>query len=201
MTGCRRFRRRSTRSWRDCWRKIRRRDISPSATFAAICAGSRSICLQSASCAGSRIVDRPATNDGRALIGREPERAQLLQSLHQARSGRGSLILLLGDAGVGKTRLAEDALESARRLGCQTLVGRCYEQQGTPALIAVHRSPRRGLSADAGRGVSPGDAGKRARAGEADARAASPVPRTWRRRWSCHRSCDNGFCSRMSGSS
>ena len=54
---------------------------------------------------------------------------------HQAKSGRGSLILLLGDAGVGKTRLAEDALAAARRLGCQTLVGRCYEQEGTPALI------------------------------------------------------------------
>ena len=54
---------------------------------------------------------------------------------NQAKSGRGSLILLLGDAGIGKTRLAEDALATARRLGCQTLVGRCYEQEGTPALI------------------------------------------------------------------
>jgi adenylate cyclase len=81
------------------------------------------------------IVDRTA-NDSLRLIGREPERAQLLQALHQARSGHGSLMLLLGDSGVGKTRLAEDALATARRLGFQTLVGRCYEQQGTPALIA-----------------------------------------------------------------
>ena len=81
------------------------------------------------------VVDRP-TGDGSArLIGRDAERAQLLQSLDQARSGRGSLILLLGDAGVGKTRLAEEALTAARQLGCQTLVGRCYEQEGTPALI------------------------------------------------------------------
>ena len=81
------------------------------------------------------VVDGP-TSDGIArLIGRDAERAQLLQSLDQARSGRGSLILLLGDAGVGKTRLAEEALTAARRLGCQTLVGRCYEQEGTPALI------------------------------------------------------------------
>ena len=81
------------------------------------------------------IVDRP-TGDGSArLIGRDAERAQLVESLHQARSGRGSLILLLGDAGVGKTRLAEEALTVARQLGCQTLVGRCYEQEGTPALI------------------------------------------------------------------
>ena len=41
----------------------------------------------------------------------------------------------------------------------------------------VHGSPRRGLSADAGRGVSSGRRGKRARTGEADARAESPLPR------------------------
>jgi len=82
------------------------------------------------------IVDR-ASNDGSGrLIGREAERAQLLQILHEAKSGRGSVILVLGDAGVGKTRLAEETLAMARRLGCQTLVGRCDEQQGTPALIA-----------------------------------------------------------------
>ena len=45
------------------------------------------------------------------------------------------MILLLGDGGVGKSRLAEDALDAARQLGCHTLVGRCYEQEGTPALI------------------------------------------------------------------
>ena len=81
------------------------------------------------------VADQSPTNDAR-LIGRDRERAQLLQSLNQAKSGHGSLILLLGDAGVGKTRVAEDALAAARRLGLQTLVGRCYEQAGTPALIA-----------------------------------------------------------------
>ena len=82
------------------------------------------------------VVDWGTNGGSGGLIGREPERAQLLQSLHQAKAGCGSLILLLGDAGVGKTRLAEEALAIARQLGCQTLVGRCYEQQGTPALIA-----------------------------------------------------------------
>jgi len=92
-------------------------DVSPSATFAPA------------------VADR-LTSDGSArLIGRDAERAQLLRSLHDARSGRGSITLLLGDAGVGKTRLAEDALTAARRLGYQTFVGRCYEQEGTPALI------------------------------------------------------------------
>ena len=74
-------------------------------------------------------------DDSVRLIGRDAARAQLLQSIHQARSGRGGLVLLFGDAGAGKTRLAEETLEAARGLGCHTLVGRCYEQEGTPALI------------------------------------------------------------------
>ena len=64
----------------------------------------------SAALAPPAVVDRPASDGSVRLIGRDAERAQLLQSLHQARSGRGSLILLLGDAGIGKTRLAEEAL-------------------------------------------------------------------------------------------
>jgi len=89
----------------------------------------------SASFVPPAVVDRPTSDSGARLVGREAERTQLRQSLQEAKSGSGSLILLLGDPGVGKTRLAEEALAMARRLGCQTLAGRCYEQPGTPALI------------------------------------------------------------------
>lgn len=70
-----------------------------------------------------------------APIGRDAERAQLLQSLNDAVSGRGALVVLGGEAGIGKTRMAGEVLEAARRHGCHTLVGRCYEQSGTPPLI------------------------------------------------------------------
>ncbi|HKE84606.1 MAG TPA: protein kinase [Vicinamibacterales bacterium] len=93
---------------------------------------------------------------GTRLIGRDAERAQLRHRISQAMSGRGSLIVLRGDAGVGKTRLAEDMLTAARTLGCQTLVGRCYEQEGTPALIAYIE-----VLEDACR-LMPGDAFRRA---------------------------------------
>jgi adenylate cyclase len=88
-----------------------------------------------ASHGGFIVVDR-APSDARArLIGRDAERAQLHQSISDAASGHGTLVVLTGEAGIGKTRLAEEALNVARRLGCQTLIGRCYEQDGTPPLI------------------------------------------------------------------
>jgi DNA-binding CsgD family transcriptional regulator len=48
-----------------------------------------------------------------ALIGRELERAQLTAALGDAIAGTGSLVLLSGEAGTGKTRLAQDALAGA----------------------------------------------------------------------------------------
>ncbi len=46
----------------------------------------------------------------RPMIGRERERAELTRALSRVRNGWGRLLLLAGEAGVGKTRLAEEAL-------------------------------------------------------------------------------------------
>jgi DNA-binding NarL/FixJ family response regulator len=43
------------------------------------------------------------------LVGRETESALLAEALERAQNGTGTLLLLSGDAGVGKTRLAEEA--------------------------------------------------------------------------------------------
>ena len=45
------------------------------------------------------------------------------------------MVVLEGDAGIGKSRLAEPALADARRSVCLTLVGRCYEQGNVAPLI------------------------------------------------------------------
>jgi adenylate cyclase len=81
------------------------------------------------------LVERPEET-GRTLIGRDAERARLVQLIADAKCGRGSLVLLSGEAGVGKTHLAQEAQNAARREGFQTLAGRCYEQQGVTPLNA-----------------------------------------------------------------
>jgi DNA-binding CsgD family transcriptional regulator len=48
------------------------------------------------------------------LIGRDAERARLEAALARAEAGDGSLLLLCGEAGVGKTRLTEEVLGAAR---------------------------------------------------------------------------------------
>lgn len=81
------------------------------------------------------VVERSSGDGTGGLIGRDAEHARLLQSLNLAASGRGSVLVLAGEAGIGKTRLAEEALAVARGRGWQTLVGRCYQQSGTPSLV------------------------------------------------------------------
>jgi predicted ATPase len=48
--------------------------------------------------------------------------------------GRGSLIVVSGEAGIGKTRLCEEAAERARRAGLVVVSARCWADAGAPAL-------------------------------------------------------------------
>jgi len=64
------------------------------------------------------------------LIGRAQELETLQSKLQAARRGQGSVILLAGDSGVGKTRLAHEALHAAALSGMATLAGAAYEQEG-----------------------------------------------------------------------
>jgi DNA-binding CsgD family transcriptional regulator len=66
------------------------------------------------------------------LFGRENELQTLRTNLADALSGRGSLIVIAGEAGVGKSALAESVCHEAFTEGALVLVGRCYDVSLTP---------------------------------------------------------------------
>ena len=67
------------------------------------------------------------------FIGRQPELAVLTTALDDAISGRGRLVMLAGEPGIGKTRLAQELASYAKTSGAQGLWGWCYEGEGAPS--------------------------------------------------------------------
>ena len=73
-----------------------------------------------------------ATPSRPALVGREPELSLLLRGLQDARHGRGTLLWISGEAGIGKTRLAQEVGALAAAWGACVLWSRCIEADGAP---------------------------------------------------------------------
>jgi DNA-binding SARP family transcriptional activator len=68
------------------------------------------------------------------LVGRRPELAHLQAVAEQVTAGRSAVVVLEGEAGIGKTRLAEAAAEAARAAGWSVAWSRCADDAGAPAL-------------------------------------------------------------------
>src|SRR5688500_8998629 len=67
------------------------------------------------------------------LIGRAPELSMLSQALANTAAGRGCAVILAGEGGIGKTRLAKAAVEQAERRHWQVALGRAYPvETGVP---------------------------------------------------------------------
>jgi|SRR5579859_614747 len=66
------------------------------------------------------------------FIGRRPELERLLAALAAARQGHGSLVVLAGGAGIGKTRLADALAAAATSSGVAVRWGRCHDGGGAP---------------------------------------------------------------------
>jgi class 3 adenylate cyclase len=66
------------------------------------------------------------------IVGRDAELRRLHERWSAAAAGRGGLLLLAGEAGIGKTRLAEELAEHAAAKGALVLWGHCFEGDWVP---------------------------------------------------------------------
>lgn len=71
------------------------------------------------------------------FVGRETEWSSLLHALDRAADGDSGLVLLEGDAGIGKSSIAERLLAHAAEQGWQTAVGRGVDGDLAPALWPI----------------------------------------------------------------
>ena len=69
---------------------------------------------------------------GGVFVGRQQQMGELKGCLEDALSGRGRLVTLVGEPGIGKSRTAQELATYAGLRGAQVLWGRCYEEQGAP---------------------------------------------------------------------
>jgi len=72
-----------------------------------------------------------------ALMGRVRELRTIASCIDRAVSGSGSMILIGGEPGVGKTRLGEEALVSGRNRGMLPLTGHAYEERGAAFITST----------------------------------------------------------------
>ncbi len=63
------------------------------------------------------------------LVGRQQELARMHQVLAEASDGSGRTVVVLGEAGIGKTRLLEELAATTLQQGGRLVVGRCYETE------------------------------------------------------------------------
>ena len=66
-----------------------------------------------------------------SLVGRADELQRLEAALTEAADGHGSTVLIAGEAGIGKTRLASELGDRAREAGATVLSGRCIDLVGS----------------------------------------------------------------------
>ena len=100
---------------------------------------------------------QPAT----VLVGRGRELGLLRAALAAAIAGHGRLVLLAGEPGIGKTRLAEELARHAVEQGATVTWGHCWEGPGAPAFwpwiqllrAQIRESDPSGLRAQLGAGA------------------------------------------------
>src|SRR3972149_9683480 len=69
---------------------------------------------------------------GGIFVGREREMAELTVALEDALAGRGRVVMLFGEPGIGKTRLCEEVSAIAISMGMSVTTGRASEEPCAP---------------------------------------------------------------------
>ncbi|MFC5176498.1 BTAD domain-containing putative transcriptional regulator [Nocardioides taihuensis] len=90
-------------------------------------------------------------------VGRDDERAVLRSVLDRARGGSFAAAVVVGEPGLGKTRLTDELVEAASAAGVRVGVGRCSQDDGAPPLWPW-RAVLEGLGLDAD-ATAPADEG------------------------------------------
>jgi DNA-binding winged helix-turn-helix (wHTH) protein/tetratricopeptide (TPR) repeat protein len=72
-------------------------------------------------------------SSGEVFVGREGPMQILDAALGAAKAGGGKMVLLVGEPGIGKSRLVRQFSTRVRLMGAVPLVGRCVEGEGAPA--------------------------------------------------------------------
>ncbi len=92
------------------------------------------------------------------LVQRDAETDRLRGLLQEAAGGRGRLVVVLGEAGIGKTRLVAELAAEASRRGARVLVGRSYESEQILAFgpwVGALRAAGSTAAAEAVQGLEP----------------------------------------------
>jgi DNA-binding SARP family transcriptional activator len=77
------------------------------------------------------------------LVGRQQELAQATELWLRALRGQGNFLLISGEPGIGKTRLAQAVLGQGRAAGAPVLAGGCYEFEATTPYLPLAEALRR----------------------------------------------------------
>ena len=72
------------------------------------------------------------TQGGEAIIGRDHPAGVLRAEIARAAESHGGLVLITGEAGIGKTTLVGGAADEARRRGALVLSGSCWGSDSAP---------------------------------------------------------------------
>ncbi|MEO6889594.1 MAG: AAA family ATPase, partial [Ktedonobacteraceae bacterium] len=93
--------------------------------------------LQMDTASPARSTSRTPRATGAPLVGRKVEWRRLQEAWRKATGGRPHIVILSGEAGIGKTRLAEEIEAWVSRQGMATASARCYAALGSLAYAPV----------------------------------------------------------------